>query len=78
MLNFVTGGTKIDIVLFLSSLLLREVDILQKFHNLHNKNFVCVLIILVFFEVRHSVLLLIKVVPGKNDYFLHQKIELHR
>ena len=42
-------GTKIDIVLFLSSLLLREVDILPKFHNLHNKNFVSVLIILFFF-----------------------------
>ena len=33
-------GTKIDIVLFLSRLMLRKVDSLQKFRCLHNKIFV--------------------------------------
>ena len=34
-------GTKIDIVLFLSSLMLRKLDSLQKFRSLRNK-FLCV------------------------------------
>ena len=37
------SGTKIDIVLFLSSLMLRKLDSLQKRHSLCNKIFVCIL-----------------------------------
>ena len=83
-------GTKTDIVLFLSNLMLGKVDRLQKFCSLRNKIFVRILIFLVFFSksgIQYlwqgeisicKVLVLIKVVPGKNDYFLHQKFELHR
>ena len=41
-------GTKTDIVLFLSSLMLRKVDSLLKFGSLRNKIFVCILILLVY------------------------------
>ena len=41
-------GTRTDIVLFLSSLMLRKVDSLQKFRSLRNKIFVCILILLVY------------------------------
>ena len=42
-------GTKIDVVLFLSSLILRKVDSLQKCFSLHNKIFAFILIFLAFF-----------------------------
>ena len=41
--------TKIDVVLFLSSLMLRKVDNLQKFRSLRNKILVFILIFLVSF-----------------------------
>ena len=41
-------GTKIDIALFLSSLMLRKVDSLQKFRSRRDKMLVCILIFLVF------------------------------
>ena len=41
-------GTKIDIALFLSSLMLRKVDSLQKLRSRRDKMFVCILIFLVF------------------------------
>ena len=41
--------TKIDVVLFLSSLMLRKVDNLQKFCSLRNKILVFILIFLVSF-----------------------------
>ena len=82
-------GAKIDVVLFLSSLILRKVDSLQKFCSLRNKSFVFVLMFLAFFKSFNQylwqgeisickVLVLSKVVTGNNDYFLHQKFELHR
>ena len=66
----------------------RKVDNLEIFRNLRKKN--CIYInISCFFYVRHSVLVAwgneisvgkvlmsIKVVPGKNNYFLHQKFEM--
>ena len=69
--------------------MLRKKDSLQKFPSLRNKIFVFILIFLVisksciqyFWQGETSickVLVLIKVVPGKNDYFLHQKFELYR
>ena len=69
--------------------MLRKKDSLQKFRSLRNKIFVCILIFLVISKSRIQyfcqgeisickVLVLIKVVPGKNDYFLHQKFELYR
>ena len=82
-------GTKID-VLFLSSLILRKVDSLQKCRiACVKKLFVRILIFLVFSKssIQYlwegeisicKVLVLIKVVPAKSDYFLHQKFELHR
>ena len=81
-------GTKIDIALFLSSLMLRKVDNLQNFVAGITK-FLCILIFLVFSKsaIQYlwrskisicKVLGSVKVVPGKNDYFLHQKFELHR
>ena len=50
MLKFanLTVGMKDDIVLFLSSLMSRKVDNLQKFCSRRNKIFVCILIFLVF------------------------------
>ena len=78
-------GTKIDVVFFLSSLILRKLDSLQKRFRLRNKIFVfsffSKLGIQYLWQGEISVckvLVLIKVVPGKNDYFLHQKFELHR
>ena len=41
-------GTKIDIALFLSSLIVRKVDSLEKSFSLRNKIFVFVLIFLAF------------------------------
>ena len=82
-------GTKTDIVLFLSNLMLGKVDRLQKFCSLRNKIFVRILIFLVFFSKSgiqylwqkeisiFKVQVQIKVVLGKNDYFFHQKFELH-
>ena len=69
--------------------MLRKKDSLQKFRSLRNKIFACILIFLVISKPRIQffcqgeisickVLVLIKVVPGKNDYFLHQKFELYR
>ena len=67
-------GTKID-VLFLSNLMLKKVDSLQIFCSLHNKFLFVYINISSFFL---KVLVLIKVVPGKNDYFLHQKFKFLR
>ena len=69
--------------------MLRKVDSLQKFRSRRDKMLVCILIFLVFSKsgIQYlwqgeisicKVVVLIKVVPGKNDYFLHQKFELHR
>ena len=82
-------ATKIDIVLFLSDLMLRKVDDLQKFCRGLNKIFVGILIFLVFSKsgIQYlwqgkisvcKVLVPIKVVLLKNDCFLHPKFELHR
>ena len=69
--------------------MLRKVDSLQKFCSLRNKIFVFILIFLAFSKssIQYlwqgeisicKVLVLIKVVPGKNDYFLHQKFKFLR
>ena len=66
-----------------------KVDNLHKFRSRCNKIFVGILIFLVFSKSgiqclwqgeisACKVLVPIKVVPVKNDYFLHQKFELHR
>ena len=63
--------------------MLRKVDTLQKFRSLRNKVFACIMNISSFSSksgIQYleqgeisicKVLVLIKVVPGKNDYFLH-------
>ena len=82
-------GTKIYIFLFLSSLMLRKVDNLQKFRSQRDEIFLCILIFLVFAQSdipylwqgeisMYKVLVPIKVVSGKNDYFCYQKFDLHR
>ena len=64
-------------------------DNLKKFWSWHSKIFVGILIFLVFSKsgIQYlwqeeisacKVLVPIKVVPVKNDYFLHQKFELHK
>ena len=62
--------------------MLRKVDGLQKFCNLRNNIFVCILRFLVFYfksGIQYMsqggtsilmVLVLIKIIPGKNDYFI--------
>ena len=66
--------------------MLRKVDNLQKFRSRSNNVFVSILIFLVIVlsqGIRHSVisvckvLVPIKVVPVKNDYFDHPKFESH-
>ena len=67
-------ATKIDIVLFLSSLMLRKRGILT--FLVFTKSYIEYL-----WQGEISVckvLLPIKVVSVKNDYFLHPKFELHR
>ena len=67
----------------------QKVDNLQKFRARCNKNFMDILIFLVFSEsgIQYlwqrdinvcKVLMPIKVVLVKNDYFLQPKFELHR
>ena len=64
-------------------------DNLEKFRSRRNKIFVGILIFPVFSELGIQylwqgeisvckVLVPIKIVPVKNDYFLHPKFELHR
>ena len=74
---------KIDIV-FYQVWFWEKVDNLQKFRSRRNKMFVGILIFLVFSEsdIQYlceisvcKVLVTIKVVPVKNDYFLHPKFE---
>ena len=77
---------KIDIV-FYQVWFWEKVDNLQKFRSRRNKMFVGILIFLVFSEsdIQYlceisvcKVLVTIKVVPVKNDYFFYPKFELHR
>ena len=80
--------TKTDIVLFYQVCCWEKVDNLQKFRRRSSKMFVDILIFLVFSKssihyLREwkisvcKVLVQIKVVLVKNNYFLHKKIELH-
>ena len=80
-------ATKINIV-FYQVWFWEKVDNLQKFPNRRNKTFVGILIFLVFSEsdIQYlwqgeisfcKVQVPIKVVPVKNNYFLHSKFELH-
>ena len=63
--------TKTD-VLFVSRLMLRKLKSLQKFCKIRHS------IVVARGNCFCKVLVLIKAVPWKNDYFLHQKFELHR
>ena len=83
------GLWKVTLLYFYQVWCWEKVDNLQKFRSRRNKVFVGILIFLVFSELGIQylwqgeisvckVLVPIKVVPVKNDYFLHPKIELHR